>query len=419
MSFHVRKHQLTSGKTTYRIRYHSKGKHKTLSPDMHPQFKTEQEALNFCTVQNAKADAEKHLLKHAKGMDEIEWKKQFANLSKEVGGYLDWYKKKSPNSWEANRSWLDNYVLPYFVERRLNNPNLWYTDFEKFKDYLEHEAETMNGRKLSFSSMGHIIKALNSYLAYLGAYNKMDILISKVKCDNPFRARAVQRGKEALILEAEYEVLRTTLGTSREFLIVLMNTGMRFMELYSLQFTGVEKGGDGIVPALKRPFEKLGLTIHGYIRLESQAKKKFAIRDPKTGKIERKPLKSKKKISVENNRYIPITDSETWDILLKNRRRAFKEHEARIHTSDEHDDYLLMNVDKSEFKRDLAKHTKKTSHCCRHSYVTNLVRAFREVDYGPDLIKGISGHTSSEFTRYVHLTFEVEAADKKKKVVNF
>lgn len=420
MSFHVAKIKRASGKVDYRIRYWDNYKHKTVPATEHPEFASLKEAEDFCQQQNAKADADRHLEKHAKGMDQLAWKKKYANFDKDVSQFLEWYAEEAPNSWEACRSWLQNYVIPYFIGKGLNNPNLWHTEFENFRRWLEKEATIYGGRKKpSYSTMGHIVKALNSFLRFLGLHQKMDALTSQIKCRGYRRSKMNKRGKEDLFQPDEYEMLKHALGISSQFYIILMNTGMRIHELYSLPFSNVFKGDKDLDEALKMPFKQLGQKIFGYVRLESQMKLKAAYRIKTTGTIPRKPLKSKPKIAAEYNRIIPIVDEETWNILVENRRRAMKEWEERAYISSKVDDYLLMNVDLNNIRRDMRKYTTKTPHCCRHTYTTNTVKAFRGVNYGPELIKGITGHSSVEFERYVHLGFEDEQEVRKRKVEKF
>jgi integrase len=420
MSFHVGKEKRASG-TAYRIRYWDKDVHRTLPRTEHPEFKSLQEAQDFCKLQNAKADADRHLEKHAKGMAHLEFKKKYGDFEKEVEGFLEWYQDEAPNSWEACRSWLNNYVVPYFIGKNLSNPNLWHKEFESFRKWLEKEARTLQGKKLTYSTMSHIVKALNNFIKYLGLFGRMqmDAGYANIKCRGFDRAKMNKRGKEDLIQPEEFKTLKKVLGSSRDFFIVLMNTGMRITELYSLQFSNVFKGDKDLDESLVEPFNKMGETIYGYIRLESQIKNKFGYRNEKNGTIARKPLKSKPRIASEFNRIIPIIDAETWEILVKNRRRAMKEWEDRIHKSNKPDDYLVFDIDVNEIRRDLRKHTKKTPHTCRHTYVTNMVRAFRSVNYGPELIKSISGHSSAEFERYVHLSMEDENERKKNRIESF
>jgi integrase len=421
VSFHVGKEKRKSGDMSYRIRYWDNNVHRTLPRDQHPEFASYEEAVNFCNSQNAKADADRHLEKHAKGMAHLDFKNKYGNFEKEIEGFLEWYSEEAPNSWEACRSWLQNYVVPYFIGKGLSNPNLWHKEFETFRKWLEKEARTLSGRKLTYSTMSHIVKALNNFIKYLGLFSRMqmDSGYANIKCRGFDRNKMNKRGKEDLVQPEEFKQLKRVLDQSRDFFIVLMNSGMRVHELYSLQFSNVFKGSKDLDDTLKKPYEQMGATIYGYIRLESQMKKKYAYRNEKNGTIERKPLKSKEKIAAEFNRIIPITDPETWDILVENRRRAMDEWEARKHKSNKVDDYLLFDVDINEIRRDLRKHTKKTPHCCRHTFTTNTVRSFRGVNYGPELIKGITGHTSVEFERYVHLGLEDENEVKKRKVERF
>lgn len=416
---HVGKEKLANGNVSFRIRYWLGESHKTLPRNQHPEFKTFDEAQNFCNQQNAKADADRHIEKHAKGLAALEFKKKYADFDREVSQFLEWYSEEAPNSWEACRSWLQNYVIPYFLGKGLNNPNLWHTEFEPFRRWLEKDAKTMNGKKLTYSTMGHIVKAANAFIKYLGLHQKMDAATSNIKCRGFKRSKTNKRGKEDLFQVEEIRTLKIKLDQSKQFFIVLLNTGMRIHELYSLQFSNVFKGDKDLDETLKMPYKQMGQKILGYIRLESQMKAKYAYRNAKSGTIARKPLKSKPKIANEFNRIIPIVDEETWDILVENRRRAMKEWEDRIHTSSNVDDYLLFNVDVNDIRRDMRKHTKKTPHSCRHTFTTNTVRSFRGVNYGPELIKAITGHSSVEFERYVHLSMENENELKKKRVEAF
>ena len=108
---------------------------------------------------------------------------------------------------------------------------------------------------------------------------------------------------------------------SIEFCYVLLNTGLRLNELFSLQAVNLEADLENLKPLILKPFYTLGKTIYGYIHLESQMQnpEKKYFRDKK-GHISRKPLKCRKAITAEDNRIVPITDKLTWEILLKLRR---------------------------------------------------------------------------------------------------
>src|SRR5690606_32858136 len=80
------------------------------------------------------------------------------------------------------------------------------------------------------------------------------------------------RGEESLITDTEIQSIELVMADDvvLEFLYVLLNTGMRLNELFSLQAVNVEEDLSDLEPHILKPFEILKVKIYGYIRLESQ-----------------------------------------------------------------------------------------------------------------------------------------------------
>ena len=60
------------------------------------------------------------------------------------------------------------------------------------------------------------------------------------------------------------------------------------------------------------------------------------------GKVERKPLKSKKAISERNTRVIPIINDELWDSLVFRAKSAYQDWKNKTHLTPDKSSYLLF-----------------------------------------------------------------------------
>lgn len=407
MSIHVVPRTNKKGVTSYYLRYYEGKSHKNVPRHLYPKFKSHAEAIAYIDSKNANGE----LLNHSRGVKALEWKNKFFNFNELLISYKNWQKKEAPNSYQSNVTYLTNYVYPYFLsERELSDVNSWHKHFKEYTDWLEQVTAPKTGKKLTYSTMNACIRTLNGFIKFLVQYNKIGALEGSIKCHG-FKQSLVRqnvRTYKDVITESEFENLKKSLGLSKEFFIVLYNTGMRFNELYSLPVSAIHKGSDNIKDLIKKPFRTLGKTIYGYIYLESQIKNKTSYRDNKTGHIGRKPLKSKDKICHANSRTIPITDLETWEIIKKQHAKAKKDFQERVHLSSDPNDYLLFNIDVNKLRRDFSSKTKKSFHCARHSFTTFLVRDFVENGLSAEMaIRPITGHTSDAFHGYVHVVEEM------------
>jgi hypothetical protein len=302
-----------------KVRYWKNKKNNVLPRSEHPVFQSKAEADKWCEQQNSKMEQYRLISRH-ESLEDINFKKELIkDWTSIIDEFVNWHKSTAKYSHDSSRPWLKNYVLPFFLSQKAKF-SLWSEYYDDFRDYLLVVKSGKTGKLLSYSSRNHIIKYLNLFLLFVKEKKKMIGAFDKCKC---FSKELINsRGVESLITTQEINSLRLNLDKiSHEFFYVLLNTGCRLNELYSLQAVNVENDLSNLKPLILKPFQSLGKSIFGYIRLESQivnSKKKNFRND--NGGILRKPLKCRKTISAKNNRIIPITDKLTWDILLKYRR---------------------------------------------------------------------------------------------------
>ena len=127
----------------------------------------------------------------------------------------------------------------------------------------------------------------------------------------------------------------------------------------------------------------------------------------KDGKIARKPLKGRKRVDAKASRMIPIFDRTTFNILAQrynDQSDLFIEKRFGSLQSD----YLLFDgLNKNRFSQLLRQayegtpFLRKSAHCARHTFATNLA-GMTNADTG--LCRLILGHRDEDTTfGYVHL----------------
>lgn len=130
--------------------------------------------------------------------------------------------------------------------------------------------------------------------------------------------------------------------------------------------------------------------------------------------VPRKPLKTKKKISPENARTIPILDKECWNVLARRYKEQKELLDKHVYGMDKVNYLLFDNLNMSRLTRTLqeafvAKGLRpRTYHCCRHSRATYLVGETRSFFLG----KAMLGHKSDIHEDYIHI-FEMIALKAK------
>lgn len=390
---------LANGKAKYYIRYkNDKGKLVYYPKDKYPDFYSKFEAVEWINTHRQKF---KNIKKQADILKKIQSKTKYPAFEKLIEKFMIAQKREAKNSWESSELYLTRFVLNfYLVQKGIYDVNEWYLYFEDFRDYLENRATVMGKKDLiAYSTKNNCIRTLNKFLSVMQR-NHVLKSASPLKC-RPFpKENLTTRGYEDIFKPDEYLNLKNKLDKSREFFIILFNTGMRFNELYSLSIDDVRDQED-IPEHLKERFDNYKVHIWGFISLESQIDGKvrsaarFKAAKNKDYVYKRKPLKSCKKIDAKNRRIIPIFDKETWEIIVKNYNNVCETYKEGTNPKD----YFLLDVDPSVLRREFIKFTKKGFHACRHTYITNLVGRYRDMA----ITRLITGHKSDAFEAYVHI----------------
>lgn len=401
------------GNTYYSFSYvdAATGKRTRLKKHEHPHFTSLEEAERWANSQAATRDAAKSRI-----LRKLEWKNKYYEFGPLVQKFEDWHKQHAPNSHRMSRVYLEQYVLVFFLnERGLNNVNNWHLHFEEFRDWLRTNDTKTRRRStvMAISTANNIIKALNTFITFLGKYHLIDPEHA-LKCTAFPDHMLNSRGVEDLIPETELnelvKLMEKTDPAAAEFLYVLWHTGMRWAEQFGFPYSWVFRQA---VPdtGMREELKQKGITHYGYLLLMSQPALDDCQREDDKS-LARKPLKGRKEISHKNARIIPIMDKKAWNIIARRYQDAKARFERKEFTGNP-DDYRLWEdlewnkaysaLDKAYVKLGIRG---KSYHCCRHSFVTYLVGRTRSFF----LVRAITGHKKDKsFERYLHIFEELMA----------
>ena len=179
---------------------------------------------------------------------------------------------------------------------------------------------------------------------------------------------------------------------------------MRLNELRGISLDNTFKGTVDN-EKLNAEFLRNGFTTYGYILLESQPAQDTHCRIDGV-KIERKPLKSRKSISYNDGRLIPIFDKVAFNILAKRYNEQGEFYKKLIWGLDKKNYLLFENVTKNFLAKKLHEAYEQTTfrykppHCLRHTRATYLAGETQSYILASLLL----GHKKMETTdRYIHL----------------
>ena len=411
-----------AGNIYYSFWYWDGKKKVRLKQSEHPQFETIKDAKEWAQIKAADFDTQK-----ARALRRVEWKKKYYNFSKLTEEYIEYYKKKFPNSWKNTQFYLYHYVVPYFLENKgCNNPNQWPTYFEDYKDWLENEAKTIKEPRtiIAYASKNHCVKTLNTFLTYLVRNNKVDP--TNIYKLNGFPVDKLNsRDADSLISNEDFEAVYTQLLELNKnvaiFFQTAYHTGMRFNEIFGLSIDDLF-AGEIEDKVISKALKDHNIDCYGYIVLGSQPRTKTRTRN-KDGSIDRKPLKGRKKICEKNNRIVPITDKELYNNLVYLYKEQQKLLKQRKYGGDPKNYVLFEELSTSECNRFLNKGFFKSRkkyrsfHCCRHTRCTELVGMTRDFV----LARMWLGHQRQETTlRYTHIYQQsVREVKKKNQKIDF
>ncbi len=392
-----------NGTTTYRITFIDEtGKRKRLPSERHPKFQSKAEAESWVKTQAAYQEAQRARMER-----KYEWRNKYYDFTKLEEAFLKWHQKKAPNSWQNSKLSL-TYVLDFFLNKKeAGNVNQWNLFHQEFRDWLEDEAKgtRKGGKKLSYSTANHCIRTLNNFQEFLVAYNHMDHE-ARITCECFAQHLVGKRSWEDVITKEEFATVHSHIQAKdqdvADFFYVAYWTGMRFSELWGLPMAYLY--GGKLTGPIADELNKHHLSHFGYIVLESQLDGDAATRID-GHLVPRKPLKTKKKISPENARTIPILDKECWNVLARRYKEQKELLDKHVYGMDKVNYLLFDNLNMSRLTRALQDAFKslglrpKTYHCCRHSRATYLVGETRSFFLG----KAMLGHKSDVHEDYIHI----------------
>jgi integrase len=418
----VEARKLSSGEQYFSFVYWDGEKRVRLKKDECPHFDSREKAETWAKAKEAEVNSAK-----SRVIRRLQWKTQFYEFSKISDTYIEYCKKTQPNSWKNTAFYLEQYVLPFFLEvKKSNNPNNWSLHFEDFKAWLEDDAFTIKKNRvlISYSTKNHCIKTLNTFLDFLKRQNMVDpVSVYKV---TGFSANKVgSRDASSLISEEEFKSVHGHLKELNPLVATFFETafwtGMRFNEIYGLSMDDIIAGelDDNV---LKPALDHHGIKYYGYIVLESQPATKIRAR-LKNGTIIRKPLKGKPKIATKYNRLVPIISKELFNNLVKLYKIQEEKFKNKVYGTDPKNYVLFEQITHSETVVDLraayakTNYTQKSYHCCRHTRCTELVGKTRDFV----LARYWLGHARQETTlRYTHIYQQsANTARKKAQKIDF
>lgn len=390
----IEKRRNKDGTTTYSLQYYENKKRKRITQK---QMK-ERFGRDILTDEDAEECMKMFEQLHVKAILQIQkrltWESKYYNFAALVEQFTEWQKERAPNSWENNTSYLKLYVLPFFLTaKKLNSAELWDDYFEEFKRWLL-VAKKVRGGDISYSSRNHAIKALNLFLKHLFDRN----LIQKLRLCRPFPEHLQNfRTIDDIFTEAEITGLKDKLlelerPEEAEFMLLLYYTGLRFNEAAGISTADIFQGTVDNAVLAKR-LQNSNIEYYGYLVIDSQ----FDRKQP-DGRIQRKPLKGRKKIDEKFARIIPITDKGLWNLLVDRTTQQFGNKSKK--------DCLIFEIDDATssvwFKKaqEELKIRYRPWHCLRHTRATLLAGSVPD----ESLIRLWLGHRSPKvFERYNHL----------------
>lgn len=366
---------------------------------------TEEDARKCLGLLEAEVDSTKKQFKRRS-----DWQEKFYRFSELLRIYKIKRQKKAPNSWRHSTHYLTYYVLPFFLNhRQIGNILLWPDHYEAFRTWLETDACLVRkpGQRISYASMNHCVKALNTFMRHL----KDDGIVTELRLMEAFDESLLkERTADDLVPEQDMIKIVSHLhfvGNSLEadYYRFLYFTGMRFNEGLGVSLADVHPGQSdhGLFSNLLR---KNNIKYFGYILLDSQpAAENRSARDVETGRVPRKPLKGRKKICEKNSRIVPITDRDVWNNLVLRCKEQFQNWKTGIHGPEQKDYLLFDGLNKATSMTRLKSAHEglnlghKTWHCLRHTRATTL---FGETG-DRELAKMWLGHSSDRvFSKYEH-----------------
>lgn len=368
---------------------------------------TDTDADAFCRLKEGEIESAKLRIQRR-----LAWKARYYDFEKLLGIHIEVRKRETPNNWKNDLYYLEQYVFNFFLNQNSHsNINDWYLHFEEFKDWLDSVATAKGGSTLSYSTKNQCIKSLNAFLKVMKRKNYVERLD---QCPQFARHLEKQKDADAVISESEKQIIYTALhdrsDLAASFFKVLVATGLRINEGLGLSLDNLFKGTVNN-KSLDAQLKKEGIEYFGYLILESQPINGVVLRN-KDGIVERKPLKSKKAISSQNSRTIPILSKECFNILAELWLQQKEKLNKRVYGIDPKNYLLFEGLNKFTFGNHLRSVCRDqkigpyTPHCCRHTFATEFTG---KVLGNLFLCSLVLGHADISTTRkYIHLWEQIQ-----------
>lgn len=390
-----------------------------LSKSKHPVVTDIEAAAAFCLNWNAQYDAMKTRIEKR-----IEWTHRYHNFVELLKLYERSRKEEAPNSWDDNIYQLKYYVFPFFLAKKSeNNINNWHYHFEEFRDFLETVEpikKKVAAQTIAYSTKNNIIAALNAFITIMHRRRQLE---NDYKC-RQFSNSKLNRKSEESVVDPEFQKLIFDKLMSRNelaaaFFLVSIHTGMRISELLGLSLADFLSGAPDS-EVIRKALEPYELKSYGFISIDSQPSSKSSSLRGVNGRINRKPLKGKKRIDPEDARIIPIFDKDAYNAIvdLWNKQRELYNTSKRF--GEDLKNYLLFDgLNKNSFSRHLRQAQKSlhlevffTPHDARHTYSTWLAE---QTGGNYAMCRMILGHSNVNITmRYIHMQARLQRQLKSK-----
>ncbi|MCB9060506.1 MAG: hypothetical protein H6622_03170 [Halobacteriovoraceae bacterium] len=203
---------------------------------------TKEEAIQVDKSLKAEFDSARMRFKR-----QLEWQDKYYNFKSLLDKYTQMQKRKSPYGYKNSVHYLKYYVLPYFLNvAKSNNINNWHLNYRKFKVWLEDDARLIRNpnKKISYSSMNHAVKSLNTFMRHLkneGIVNQLHI------CEAFDESKLNEKSIDDVIEENDSwivykKLLELGYQNEAEFFLMLYWTGMRFNEGLGISLADIYKG---------------------------------------------------------------------------------------------------------------------------------------------------------------------------------
>jgi hypothetical protein len=302
------------GTLTVAFRYWLNGKLKTVPAKSVPRFKTESEVIIYMPLLEAKYDSQKQ-----DKLRRESWHDRYYNFIGLKDQYLEYAKEKSPRNYKAKVGNLENYVFHFFLnEKRIDNLDLWFPHFMEFRQWLKNVKSFRNKEQcLMPNTINHCIVELNIFLEFMA---KLGNCKMQPRCEifND-AAENSKKGLDSVFSDKEanevYEFLNLKNPAYADAFWLLLKTGTRISEFRGIGPSNV-KLGEIPQKSLNKLINDSGLSDYKcFVFFNSQVDQKSKIRED--DKIKFVPLKSKKTITPEYTRYVPIFDAKAFSIIKK------------------------------------------------------------------------------------------------------